>query len=340
MPPVTSGKVLVTGANGYIATWVIHKLLEQDYSVRGAVRSESKATLLRKAFAAYGDRFETTVVEDITKAGAFDEAVKGIDAVEHTASPVYIATDDPDEVIVPAVHGTTRVLESALAYGSNVKRVVYTSACATIVHVQDAPYTFSEADWNDAVVAEVKEKGRAASQLAKYRASKTLAEKAAWEFVEKNKSKIGWDLVVLNPPYVFGPPIHDVAQSPEDLNASMRQWFQSVLKGPELLIDGGMCWTDVRDLAEAHVLAIQKQEAGGERIIVSEGPFKWQDFAIAASKQGIKVFVNDDSYNPTNATHHVIYDTSKIARIFGLKFRSIEESTADIIDDLRARGWI
>jgi len=342
MVAVSSGKVLVTGANGYIAMWVVHTLLEQGYVVRGTVRSESKATHLRKVFTKYGDKLEVVIVPDITKEGAFDEVVKGIDAIEHTASPFHFKASDPDELIIPAVHGTTRVLESALAYGTSVKRVVVTSSCASVMQVQDTPRTFSEADWNDAAIQEVRAKGHAAPNPAKYRASKTLAERAAWDFVEKNKGKIGWDLVVMNPPYVFGPAIHEVG-APEALNESMHDWFHSVFKGskdPKQLSSIGSCWIDVRDLAEAHVLSLKKQEAGGERVIISEGPWKWQDWVNAAREAGFQTPVSDDSYDPSKAVHHIMYDTSKAARLLGLKYRSIKESTKDMIDDFKARGWI
>jgi nucleoside-diphosphate-sugar epimerase len=89
-------KVLVTGANGYLATWVVKKYLEAGYSVRGTVRSLSKSAFLNDKFGHYGDRFELVVVEDITKDGAFDEAVKGIDAIAHTASPVHFNITKPD----------------------------------------------------------------------------------------------------------------------------------------------------------------------------------------------------------------------------------------------------
>lgn len=193
---------------------------------------------------------------------------------------MHFDTDDPDELIVPAVQGTTRILESALSCGANVKRVVVTSSTASVLTIQSEPRVFSEADWNEAAIAQVRAEGTRAPGVVKYRASKTLAEKAAWEFVGKNKTRLAWDLVVLNPPYVFGPAIYEVG-SPEALNESMHDWFYTVFKSSktkEQLSSIGSWWIDVRDLAEAHVLAIQKQEAGGERIIVSEGPYKWQDF--------------------------------------------------------------
>ena len=91
-------KVLVTGANGYLATWVLKKYLEAGYSVRGTVRSLSKSAFLNDKFAHYGDHFELVVVEDITKDGAFDEAVKGVDAIAHTASPFHYNSSNPDGI--------------------------------------------------------------------------------------------------------------------------------------------------------------------------------------------------------------------------------------------------
>ncbi|KAI0733665.1 NAD(P)-binding protein [Fomitopsis betulina] len=288
------------------------------------------------------NKLEVVIVEEITKSGAFDDYVQDVDAIEHTASPYHFKAEDPDELIIPAVHGTTRILESALAHGTRVKRVVVTSTCASVLTVQSEPRVYSEADWNDAAIAEVRAGGAKAPNPAKYRASKTLAEKAAWDFVEKNKAKLAWDLVVLNPPYVFGPAIHEVG-SPEALNESMHDWFHSVFKGSKTkaqLSSVGSCWIDVRDLAEAHVLAIKKQEAGGERVIVSEGPFKWNDFVDAAQKFYPKVSPRDETYDPKKAVHVIKYDTSKAARLLSLKYRSIEEVTKDIVDDFKARKWI
>ncbi len=90
-------KVLVTGANGYLATWIVNKYLEAGYSVRGTVRSLFKGASLKDRFAHYGDRFELVVVEDITKDGAFDEAIRGIEAVAHIASPFHYNAINPTQ---------------------------------------------------------------------------------------------------------------------------------------------------------------------------------------------------------------------------------------------------
>ncbi|OSD07837.1 NAD-P-binding protein [Trametes coccinea BRFM310] len=342
MPALTSGKVLVTGANGYIAVWVVKTLLEHGFSVRGTVRSESKAAHLRKLFNSYGDKFEVVIVEDITKDGAFDEAVKGVDAIEHTASPFHFKAIEPDELIVPAVHGTTSVLKSAQKYGTSVKRVVITSSTAAVILPVTEPRVLTEADWNEASIQEVKEKGRDASAPAKYRASKTLAERAAWEFYEKNKDTLSWDLVVLNPPFVFGPAIHDV-DVPENLNESAREWYLNVVKGKldnDALATVGASHVDVRDLALAHTLALQKPEVAGERIIISAGAWKWQDFVSAAHRLDSRLPAGNTSYDPTKAVHLVQYSSDKERRLLGIKFRSIEETTKDTLEDFKARGWL
>ena len=89
-------KVLVTGANGYLAVWIVKKYLEAGYSVRGTVRSLSRSAFLKDKFSQYEDRFELVEVEDITKDGAFDEAVRDVDAIAHTASPFHFKATEPD----------------------------------------------------------------------------------------------------------------------------------------------------------------------------------------------------------------------------------------------------
>ncbi|KAI0746583.1 NAD(P)-binding protein [Daedaleopsis nitida] len=342
MPAVNSGKVLVTGANGYVAVWVVKSYLDHGFSVRGTVRSESKAPYLRNLFKSYGDRFEVAIVEDITKDGAFDEAVKGVDAIAHTASPFHMTAVEPAEMIDPAVRGTVGILQSALTHGPSVKRIVVTSSCASVFSILSEPRVFSEADWNEGHIAEVKEKGKDASVMAKYCASKTLAERAAWEWVEAHKGEIGWDLVVLNPPYVFGPFLHEV-DKPENLNESARDWYDTVVKSTKdhkTLADWGASWVDVRDLGLAHTLAVTKQEASGERIITSAGTFKYQDFLNVAHKLYPQLPAGNTSYDSAKAVHYFKYAPEKEQKLLGIKFRSIEEMTKDTLEDFKARGWL
>lgn len=157
-----------------------------------------------------------------------------------------------------------------------------------------------ETHWNINSPKEVEEKGDNATPLGIYRASKTLAERAAWKFVEDNKPE--WDLVTVNPPLVFGvrllcrayvypeidaeyrlqPPIHEV-QSLDQLNTSQLGLYNTLIKGArsdEQLATEGGAWVDVRDVAKAHVLAAKTSAAGGERFLAVGGHYYWQDIGM------------------------------------------------------------
>ncbi|OBZ78508.1 hypothetical protein A0H81_02122 [Grifola frondosa] len=282
---ITPGsKVLVTGCNGFAAIWVVRTLLEEGFAVRGTVRSASKGEYLLEMFKSYGSKFELVVIPNIEIDGAFDEAVKGIDAIEHMASPYHWNADDPDEIIQPAVRGTTGILQSTLNHGSNVQRIMITSSTAAAVRSTEKPLIFTENDWNDEAIQTVQEQGRKASNIFKYFASKTLAERAAYEFYEKHKAAVNWDIVTIVPP---GPFINETS-SLSGANASIVAWHSAVLGGAmdaATLANDGNAWMDVRDVAKAHVRAIQREEPISSffgwrsdlngRVVA---PFKWQDW--------------------------------------------------------------
>jgi len=350
MPTIAPGdKVLVTGANGFLAVHVVDILLKKGYAVRGVVRSLSKGDHLKKLFAEYGDKFELAVVKDITVAGAFDNVLNGIDAIAHTASPFHTHADDPNDIIIPAVNGTKSILETAVEHGSAIKRIVLTASTVAVGLDPEIGRQYTEEDWNEPHLKQVRELGKDATGGAKYSASKTLAERAAWEVYNRNKGSIGWDLTTLNPPYLFGPVIHAV-EKPEDLNTSTFEWFKVIYrntKSDKDLVASINCWVDVRDVAEAHVVALEKPEAGGERILFSAGPFTWQDFIDAARdvapSLGLdpsKITKGAANYDSSKVTHHVYYSTEKRERILGIKVKSQKETTRDTLADFKARGWI
>ncbi|KAG9223409.1 hypothetical protein CCMSSC00406_0007596 [Pleurotus cornucopiae] len=135
-----------------------------------------------------------------------------------------------------------------------------------IIRIFPEPKVFSELDWNKQCVEQ------------------TLAERAAWEFYETHKAEITWDVVVINPLYVFGPVIHEVA-SRDTLNTSSSDLLKVLLTpstspstmSSETPTTTGSCGIDVRDLAEGHAKVLEVPDAGGERIIISVGPYVWQD---------------------------------------------------------------
>ncbi|CAE6423185.1 unnamed protein product [Rhizoctonia solani] len=280
MPSIKANEtVLVTGASGFIAVWVCRTLLEAGYNVKGTVRSTSKGDYLSNLFKSYGDRFQYIIVED---EGAFDEAVKGVHGIAHTASPFHFASEDPKDIIDPAIKGTTGVLESAHKFGSAVKRVVITSSVASVTdgmhHLKTPGTIYTENDWNTLSEKEIEEKGKYASGSEKYCASKTLAEKAAWEFVKNIKPN--WDIATCCPSLVLGPFLHQVS-NPNALNTSIATLYnfmhnkESISK--EALLVPNFNFVHVQDIALAHVRALEVEEAGGQRFITSSGPFCWQD---------------------------------------------------------------
>ena len=176
--------------------------------------------------------------------GAFDEVLKGVDGVVHAATPIRPATDDPDEFIRPAVRSVTSILDAANKPGATIKRVVFVSSVSAIMDSgRPAPNVWTDKDWNETDVKEVKAKGRGASPIAKYQASKALAERAAWDAYTAEKGKEGgakWDLVSLCPPWVFGHFLGDVKQ--EELNFSVGSWYRTaVLEEPPLPHFANVC---------------------------------------------------------------------------------------------------
>ncbi|KAI6110832.1 D-lactaldehyde dehydrogenase [Pisolithus croceorrhizus] len=344
-------KVLVTGANGFIAAWVVRDLLEHGYSVRGTVRSVEKGEYLKNYFANYASKFEVIVVEDITKEGAFDEAVRGVEAIAHMASPISVNKVRLEDVIEPAVKGTTGLLQSALQYGQSVKRIVYTSSAAAVrPETRESPTftVFSEEDWNVRAIEILKEQGDKTSTATTYHASKTLAEQSAWKFVKDREHEISWDLTSLSPPLTLGPIIHDVTDA-SSLRTSMRWFYDNVVDpvksaeaGNNSLVGAGNPWADVRDVAKAHRLALEKEEAGGERIIIS-GPWTArQTFIDAANalEPAPKLSMPLPKGNPGSSyLASYEYDATKSQRILGLEYRSVMETTRDTLLDFAARGW-
>ena len=197
----TNEKVLVTGATGFIAGWLIKKLVEMGVCVHAAVRdpdNEQKVAHL-KLLSQNGPGSVVLFKADLTETGSYSSAMQGCTTIFHTASPFIIKFDDAKkDLIEPALSGTKNVLFSANATES-VKRVVLTSSCAAIfgdaaecIHTPDGKLT--EDIWNTT----------SSENHQPYSYSKTIAEQAAWKMAD---SQDHWDLVVINPAFVIGPTV-------------------------------------------------------------------------------------------------------------------------------------
>jgi len=267
-------------------------------------------------------------------------AVKGVDAIAHTAAPFHFNSTNPDDLWVPARQGTVELLESA-AKAPNVKRVVITSSTVTIVPPKSTPgYIYSEKDWNVESEKEVLTKGGAeAGPLHIYFASKTRAERAAWEFMEANKGKISFDLITLQPPWIFGPSIHEVSDV-KNLNTSLAYVRNialnpaSVGKDKEELTSSLGAFADVRDVANAHVLATRSTAASNDRITIAPDAFSRQSIYDALNAGGIKAptgFPGEEIQNP------LVFDVSKSKGVLGIQYIDSKQSWIDTTQSLLDR---
>ncbi len=237
-------KVFVTGASGFIAKHILRELFEKGYEVRASIRSDKRRDELEALYPGHSLEFAFL---DLDKDDGWDTAMDGCDVLMHTASPFVLDTPkDPQELIRPAVQGTLRAMNAAKAAG--IKRVVLTSSCAAIY--KDASKSKAapsdETNWTTPNHAAV----------SPYEASKTLAEKAAWNFVAENPDMA---LTTINPGGVFGTPMDD--RYGASLELIERMISGAVPVAPPLSLP----MVDVRDVAFMHVAAIDNDAAKGER---------------------------------------------------------------------------
>ncbi|MBK8557468.1 MAG: NAD-dependent epimerase/dehydratase family protein [Lewinellaceae bacterium] len=253
-----SKPVLVTGATGYVAGWLVKQLLEAGFTVHAAVRNPDNTQKLEhlNAIAAAAPGKILYFKSDLLMPGSYAKAMEGCELIFHTASPFTSNFKDAQkELIDPAVLGTKNVLDQANKTPS-VKRIVLTSSCAAIytdaADLEQTPNgVFTEDVWNTS----------ASLDYQPYSYSKTLAEKEAWKMSEQQSQ---WDLVVVNPSFVMGPFLNSETGTSESL-ALLKQLGDGTMKmgAPNL----GIGVVDVRDLAEAHFKAGFTPEAKGRHII-------------------------------------------------------------------------
>lgn len=252
-------RVLVTGASGFIAQHTILQLLDKGYEIRGTIRSLARADEVRAVLAKHNPAAAQIelVAADLSSDAGWAEAVAGCTYVQHIASPFpTVHPKDENELIRPARDGALRVLKAAKAAG--VKRVVMTSSVAALMYGlgDKRPDVSTEDNWSDP----------AGKDNTPYTKSKTLAERAAWDYV--NGEGAGLELTVINPSGVMGPALSkDVSTS---LEIAIRLTNGKTPGIPNL----GFSFVDVRDVAAAHVAAMESPAAAGERFIAS-ADFLW-----------------------------------------------------------------
>lgn len=298
------------------------------------VRCESKGERILELYPeSFKGKLSYVVVPDISQEGAFDEAVISeppFDAVIHTASPFHFRFQDPKELLDPAINGTKGILRAIKDKAHSVKRVVITSSFAAIVSTDEHPEVYNESQWNPVTYEEgIEDRSKT------YRASKALAERAAWSFMEQEKP--GFSLATICPPYVFGPPIHP-PESQATLNTS-NAYFAMLMHGgwkEKLPPTGTWLWVDVRDIALAHVRAIEVPEAGGKRFFITAGHFDMKDVADITKKRfpeyvdKLPTKLISDKPSPLYG-----FDNNRSKDILHLEYLPLENSVVDTIKFLQ-----
>ncbi|MDX1496690.1 MAG: NAD-dependent epimerase/dehydratase family protein [Salinisphaeraceae bacterium] len=344
-----SKPVLVTGGNGYIASWIVKYLLEDGIDVHATVRDpkDDKKVGHLKAIAENAPGKLTLFKADLLEDGVFDDAMAGCELVMHTASPfVIMGIKDPQkELVDPAVKGTRNVLTSATQTDS-VKRVVLTSSVVGIygdaVDIEQTENgVFTEEHWNTT----------SSVNHQPYNFSKVAAEKAAWEIANGQNR---WDMLTINPGLVVGPSLTNASASGSF--STIKQFYNGSLKMGAPKMELGI--VDVRDVAQAHIKAGFTPSASGRHICVSESqsflqigkilrkafgdkyPFprsevpKFMVWLVAPMSGITRPFVSK------NVGYPLRFDNSYTRKDLGIEFRPAEESLVEFFQQLIDDGVV
>ena len=345
----TSKPVLVTGATGFLAGWIVKDLLEQGFTVHAAVRDPNNkdkvAHLEKLADASSGNIkfFKADLLQD----GSYEEAMQGCGIVFHTASPFISNFKDPQkELVDPAVNGTRTVLNSANKIES-VTRVVLTSSCVAIYgHASETTKAptgkLTEAEWNNS------------SSLTEnpYSYSKTMAEKAAWKIADAQSR---WKLVVINPALISGPSLSGSPTS--DVFSIFKQMADGAMKSGVPHIEVGV--VDMRDVSTAHINAAFIDNANGRNIVFNRS-MSFLDIcnAIGEKRSDLPLpsrempkwliwlvgpMVNSAfsrNWVSLNVGHAWRGDNSKAVRELGLTYMPVEKSVQDMVQNMTDLGLI
>jgi nucleoside-diphosphate-sugar epimerase len=261
--------VLVTGGSGYIAGWCVAELLRAGYDVRTTVRGRDKERAVTDAVSTAVDPAGrlSFAVADLTADEGWDAAVKGVDYVLHVASPLGGAHQDPDMMIAAARDGALRVLRAATA--AEVRRVVMTSAANAA-----SPSSYATEGVTDETLWTDPED----PTLSPYRRSKTLAEKAAWDFMAGCSGPT--ELTTVLPGAVFGPILTTSNIGSVGIVGRM---VSGEMRGVPRI---GFEIVDVRDLADVHIRAMTSPDAAGQRFLAT-GEFTWMTEMAATLREGL-----------------------------------------------------
>ncbi|WP_223585002.1 SDR family oxidoreductase [Sphingobacterium sp. GVS05A] len=310
--------VLVTGGTGFLGVNIILELLKKGFTVRTTLRTLSRKNEILDALTAGGiSTFDqlSFYEADLLSDNGWDEAAQGCDYVLHVASP-FVAEQpkDENELIIPAKEGTLRALKAAKKAG--VKRVVLTSSFAAIGYsIDPRNHVFTELDWTDEN-----------APVQAYIKSKTIAEKAAWQFMEDEAPAM--ELTVINPVGIFGPILGGISSA--SLDTVVKGIVEGHIKENAPFTFGAV---DVRDAADIHIKAMLHPEAAGQRFLAtSEGAMSFYDVAELIKKERPKLAGKIATMQPTPVEEYTQMSNKKAAETLGWKPRTREEAILASVD--------
>ncbi|KAH9602285.1 hypothetical protein KSS87_015446 [Heliosperma pusillum] len=315
--------VCVTGASGYIASWIIKLLLLRRYTVHAALRSPNEASKTKHLRELEGAKDRLHFFKaDLLQDSSFDAAISGCHAVFHTASPVIFSIKHPQvDVLDPAINGTLNVLTSCTKFPS-VARVILTSSVAAVVNLDRprAPHVVVDETWfSDSDLCNKNAKW--------YALSKTLAEEAAWKFAKLNNLH----LISINPAMVLGPMLQPT------LNQSVAI-ISNIINGAKSYGNVTFGWVHVKDVANAHILALEVPSAQGRYCLVETVAHMSQIVEMLRQLYPSLTLPNkcaDD--NPLEPTYQV---SKKKSQGLGIEYTPIKVSLQETVENLKEKGFI
>ncbi|KNG81925.1 dihydroflavonal-4-reductase [Aspergillus nomiae NRRL 13137] len=317
--------VFITGASGFIGSHVVAETLRAGYRVRLSIRKAEQEPILRVRYADFNDYIETIVIPDLSCKQSYNEGLQGVDHVFHLASPMPgKGSDVKKDYVNPAVIGTESVLSAALDF-PQIKKIVVMSSVLALAPVDAliAPSVSVQDNSGEVIPVDLEAAfpdGFLGHAL-KYSASKILAHQATRDFLKKNHPH--YTLVTFHPTFVLGPSlVQNTAEEISGMNALF--WSSLQLEKPRI----ANAWVHVRDVADAHIKALEADVRTGQEFILSRPVVSWEK---------VTAFVKDHypalgcKLEPPFTPGWTISTTSAHC-ILGMKWRTEETIMQDVIN--------